>query len=237
MRPGPSSGRSAGFGDDVAGQITATSNRIRGLLTQGHLAFEGALGPHLDHPAVADLPTRYPAPASLKTAGHGHVKAWLKKHAPRGAERLTDEPVFTTLGEQTVVVVGVVRRDRAAGTGRAAIGPPPAAGNRCRGTRSGRRKEGGPPPGVRPGLRPHQVSIRPPQRSNKKLKRALFLSAFAALHHAPSRAYSDRKRAEGIRHNQAIFALARRRSGCHFRYAPRWTIYENPAPKNLASAG
>lgn len=79
-----------GFDDDLTGQITATSNRIRGLLTQIH--------PALDHPAVADLLTRYPTPAVLKTAGRGHVKARLKKHAPRAAERLT-ETIFTALGQ------------------------------------------------------------------------------------------------------------------------------------------
>jgi hypothetical protein len=94
-----------GFDDDLAAQITATSNRIRGLLTQIHPALERALGPHLDHPAMADPLTRYPTPAALKAAGRGHVKARLKKHAPRAAERLTDA-VFTALGEQTVVVVG-----------------------------------------------------------------------------------------------------------------------------------
>lgn len=69
-----------GFDDDLAAQITATSNRIRGLLTQIHPALERALGPHLDHPAVSDLHTRYPTHASLKTAGRGHVRARLKKH-------------------------------------------------------------------------------------------------------------------------------------------------------------
>ena len=39
-----------GFDDDLAAQITATSNRIRGLLTQIHPALERALGPHLDPP-------------------------------------------------------------------------------------------------------------------------------------------------------------------------------------------
>ena len=42
---------------------------------------------------------------------------------------------------------------------------------------------------------------------NKRLKRALFLSAFASLSHPPSRAYYDRKRAQGKRHNQALIAL------------------------------
>ena len=63
-----------GFDDDLADHITATSNRIRGLLTQIHSTLERALRPRLDHPAVADLLTRYPTPQALKTAGRGHVK-------------------------------------------------------------------------------------------------------------------------------------------------------------------
>ena len=38
-----------GFDDDIVGQMTATSNRIRGLLMQIHPALERVLGPHLDH--------------------------------------------------------------------------------------------------------------------------------------------------------------------------------------------
>lgn len=48
-----------GFNDDLAAQITVTSNRIRGLPARIHPALERALGPHLDHPAVADPLTRY----------------------------------------------------------------------------------------------------------------------------------------------------------------------------------
>ena len=44
---------------------------------------------------------------------------------------------------------------------------------------------------------------------NKRLKRALFLSAFASLHSDPvSRRYCDKKRLAGKRHNQALIALA-----------------------------
>ena len=47
---------------------------------------------------------------------------------------------------------------------------------------------------------------------NKRLKRAMFLSAFAALRSDPvSRAYYQRKRDQGKRHNQAVLALAHRR--------------------------
>ena len=75
------------------------------------------------------------------------------------------------------------------------------------------------------------------RRGNKKLKRALFLSAFAALHHPPSRAYYDRcERAEGNRHNQAIIALARRRSDVLFAMLRDSTLYQDPTPAPLASA-
>ena len=51
----------------------------------------------------------------------------------------------------------------------------------------------------------------PALRGNRKLKRALFLSAFASLAHPPSRSYYERKISEGKRHNQALLCLARRR--------------------------
>jgi transposase len=47
---------------------------------------------------------------------------------------------------------------------------------------------------------------------NKVLKRVFYQSAFASLRSAPeSRAFYERKRAEGKRHTQALVALARRR--------------------------
>ena len=67
--------------------------------------------------------------------------------------------------------------------------------------------------GLAPVTRRSGSSIRgehPSRAGNKHLKRALFLSAFAALHD-DSRAYYDRKRAAGKKHNAAIICLARRR--------------------------
>ncbi len=49
------------------------------------------------------------------------------------------------------------------------------------------------------------------RRGNHRLKNAMFLSAFAALHDPDSRAFYDRKRAEGKRHNAALICLGRRR--------------------------
>jgi transposase len=49
------------------------------------------------------------------------------------------------------------------------------------------------------------------RRGNHRLKNAMFLSAFASLHDPDSRAFYDRKRAEGKKHNATIICLARRR--------------------------
>ncbi|EON11220.1 transposase [Pandoraea sp. SD6-2] len=51
----------------------------------------------------------------------------------------------------------------------------------------------------------------PSRRRNKVLKRALFLSAFAALRDPISRAYYSRKIQQSKHHDQTLIALARRR--------------------------
>jgi transposase len=51
-----------------------------------------------------------------------------------------------------------------------------------------------------------------PLTGDRALKRVFYQSAFCAIPHDPaSRAFYDRKRAEGKRHHQALIALARRR--------------------------
>ncbi|MFV2028545.1 transposase, partial [Micromonospora sp. LOL_028] len=68
--------------------------------------------------------------------------------------------------------------------------------------------------GLAPVTRRSGTSIRgehPPKGGNKQLKRASFPSAFAAIADPLSRAYHDRKRAEGKKHNAALICLARRR--------------------------
>ena len=49
------------------------------------------------------------------------------------------------------------------------------------------------------------------RRGNHRLKNAMFLAAFASLRAPESKAFYDRKRAEGKRHNAAVICLARRR--------------------------
>ncbi len=48
----------------------------------------------------------------------------------------------------------------------------------------------------------------PARGGNKRLKNALFLSAFTALHDPESRAYYDRKRSQGKKLNAALVCLA-----------------------------
>lgn len=49
------------------------------------------------------------------------------------------------------------------------------------------------------------------RRGNHRLKNAMFLAAFASLRSPESKAFYDRKRAEGKKHNAALICLARRR--------------------------
>ncbi len=49
------------------------------------------------------------------------------------------------------------------------------------------------------------------RRGNHRLKNAMFLAAFASLRDPESKAFYERKRAEGKKHNAAIICLARRR--------------------------
>lgn len=68
----------------------------------------------------------------------------------------------------------------------------------------------------------------PARSGNHKLKRAFFLSAFAALHDPTSRAYYDRKRAEGKKHNAALICLARRRCDVIYAMLKTKEPYRNP---------
>jgi transposase len=70
-----------------------------------------------------------------------------------------------------------------------------------------------------------------PRRGNHRLKNALWLSAFCALHHPPARDYYARKRAQGKKHNAAILCLARRRRDLiHKLLTAGQTYAELPAP-------
>ncbi len=94
-----------GFDDDLAGEATRTSNRIRGLLTSIHPALERVLGPRIAHPAVLEILSRCGGPAGIHAAGRRKLTAIAAKHAPRMGARLVDE-ILAALPTQSVTVPG-----------------------------------------------------------------------------------------------------------------------------------
>jgi len=87
--------------------------------------------------------------------------------------------------------------------------------------------------GLAPVTRRSGSSIRgehPSRAGNKQLKRAFFLAAFAALSDPTSRAYYDRKRAAGKKHNAALICLARRRVDVLHAMLRNGTLYETRSP-------
>jgi len=87
--------------------------------------------------------------------------------------------------------------------------------------------------GLAPVTRRSGTSIKgefPARSGNKHLKRAFFLSAFAALRADPiSRAYYDKKRAQGKKHNAALICLARRRCDVLHAMLRNGAYYDPPA--------
>ena len=94
-----------GFDDDLAGEATRISNRIRGLLTGIHPALERVLGPRVTHPAVLEILSRCGGPAGIRAAGKRKLTAIAAKNAPRMGARLVAE-IYAALESQTVVVPG-----------------------------------------------------------------------------------------------------------------------------------
>lgn len=99
-----------GFDDDLAGEATRLSNRIRGLLTGIHPALERAIGPRITHPAVLEILSRHGGPTGLRKAGRRRLVQLATKHAPRMGEQLVDA-ILAALDEQTVTVPGTTAAD------------------------------------------------------------------------------------------------------------------------------
>ncbi len=83
------------------------------------------------------------------------------------------------------------------------------------------------------------ATTRKPRGGNHRLKNALFTAAFVAAQHDPdARAYYQRKRAEGKRHNTAVICVARRRCNIILAMLKTQTPYQppQPQPQNLPQA-
>ncbi len=262
-----------GFDDDLAGEATRISNRIRGLLTAIHPALERVIGPKISHPAVLEILSRCGGPTGIRKTGRRRLTQIAAKHAPRMGEKLVDT-IWAALDEQTVTVPGttaadtvlprladtlknvLLQRKQTAEEVEGILDAHPLAGVLTSmpgiGVRTAARilLEVGDTAnfassahlaayaGIAPVTRTSGTSIKgehPARTGNRKLKRAFFLSAFAALSDPVSRTYYDRKRAEGKKHNAALICLARRRcdvlyamlrNGAHYRHP---TLVPTPA--------
>jgi transposase len=72
---------------------------------------------------------------------------------------------------------------------------------------------------------------------NHRLKNAMFLAAFVATQHDPdARAYYERKRAEGKKHNAAVICVARRRCNLIWAMLTTATPYDPSRSKKPAKA-
>ena len=257
-----------GFDDDLAGEVTRVSNRIRGLLTQIHPALERVIGPKVQHPAVLGLLTKFGGPTGLRQAGRRRLTQTVKPLAPRSWQGLVDN-TLASLEQQTVLVPGTraaelvlpklatqlsellaQRADAARQVEEILDAHPlsqllmsmPGVGIRTAarilldvgdGTAFPTSGHLAAYAGLAPVTRRSGSSIRgefPSRAGNKRLKRALFLSAFAALHDPTSRAYYDRKRAAGKKHNAALICLARRRCDVLHAMLRNGTHYEIRTP-------
>ncbi|HEU0086267.1 MAG TPA: IS110 family transposase, partial [Pseudonocardiaceae bacterium] len=85
-----------GFDDDLAGEATRISNRIRGLLTGIHPALERVLGPKITHPAVLEILSRCGGSAGIRAAGRRTLTAIATAHAPRIGEKLVRHLLSTS---------------------------------------------------------------------------------------------------------------------------------------------
>ena len=78
------------------------------------------------------------------------------------------------------------------------------------------------------------ATVRKPRGGNHRLKNAMFTAAFVATQHDPdARAYYQRKRSEGKRHNAAVICVARRRCNIILAMLKTQTPHQPPQPQNL----
>ena len=76
-----------------------------------------------------------------------------------------------------------------------------------------------------------------PQRYNRQLQRVFDTSAMISIQHSPaSKAYYNRKRAQGKRHTQAVLALARRRVNVLWAMLRDHRPYQEQPPSHVLAA-
>lgn len=78
----------AGYDDDLAGQSTRLTNRLRDALLHVHPALERLLGPRLERGGVLDLLAAAPTPAALHELGADGIAQVMQPRSPRLARSL-----------------------------------------------------------------------------------------------------------------------------------------------------
>ena len=95
----------AGYDDDLAGQSTRLTNRLRDALLHVHPALERLLGPRLDRGGVLDLLIAAPTPQALTGRGADEIAELMAPRSPRLARTLPAQ-ILIALAAQHVVVPG-----------------------------------------------------------------------------------------------------------------------------------
>ncbi|ALE71951.1 transposase [Pseudonocardia sp. EC080625-04] len=95
----------AGYDDDLAGQSTRLTNRLRDALLHVHPALERLLGPRLERGGVLDLLAAAPTPAALRELGADGIAQVMQPRSPRLARTLPTQ-ILAALDAQTLVVPG-----------------------------------------------------------------------------------------------------------------------------------
>lgn len=92
-----------GFDDDLAGEATRTSSRIRGLPTSFHPALERVVGPRVAHLAALEILSRCGGPECIRNMGRRKLTAIATKHAPPMGARQVEE-ILAAVPAQTATV-------------------------------------------------------------------------------------------------------------------------------------
>ena len=255
-----------GFDVDLAADLTRLTNRLRDALTSISPALERALGSRLARAGVRDLLARFPTPTALRQTGRTRINKVIRARSPRLAAKLTDT-VLAALDAQTVTppaeaTVGRVIAELAVELGRVHERRDNLAREIEEGFLAhpfdellatlseigdGARFANGSKLASYAALalitRESGTSLKgesKSRRGNHRLKNAMFLAAFAFLRDPESRAFYDRNRAEGKKHNAAVMCLARRRCdvilGMLRNQQPYLTPAEREAARNALAA-
>jgi hypothetical protein len=217
---------------DLAGEATRISNRIRGLLTGIHPAPERVLGPKATHPAVQEILIGCGGPTGIRATSHRKLTVTATKHAPRMDAKLVDD-ILAALNEQTVIVPDtnaadtvpprlaeslktvLAQRKTVAAEVEEILDTHPLGADPDLDARHRHQNRSPHPPRDRRHLRPQKAPVNSPPTP--------------ASHPSPtSRAYYDRERAEGKKHNAALICLPRHRCDVLFTMLRTNTHYQPP---------